>query len=327
QGGVYFGPALSPGGKVVAVRSTDRVVRLWDIESGKEFKPIGQPLQQPGVPVPVPARLANSVRNELTFSPDDKLLAYTRDEGLITVKGRSTGGSKSVRLWNVAAGREIARLEGDLHGPLSLAFSADGKSLAARTANRLIVWETATGRVRREFKGLPPTEYPTDPTAVAFSPDGKILAATVASAGQSQTARVLDLATGKELGQFQGHQGGVECLAFTADGKRLLSGSSDTTALVWDVAALRKGASAEPPGLTSKELEALWADLIGDDVPRAFKAIHALRASPKEAVAFLKARLKPAEGVDAKKLARLVADLGSDTYTVRQKASAELEKL
>jgi WD40 repeat protein len=43
------------------------------------------------------------------------------------------------------------------------------------------------------------------------------------------------VATGKELGQFEGHEGGISCLAFSRDGKWLASGSGDTTVLIWRV--------------------------------------------------------------------------------------------
>jgi WD40 repeat protein len=48
-----------------------------------------------------------------------------------------------------------------------------------------------------------------------------------------------DASTGKQLQRFAGHQGTITSLAFSADGRRMISGSADSTALVWDVTGRR----------------------------------------------------------------------------------------
>jgi hypothetical protein len=167
----------------------------------------------------------------------------------------------------------------------------------------------------------PMGKYP--PPAVAFSPDGKTLAAT----GDLQTPRLWDLYTGKELGQLKGHRGDIETLTFAAGGNRLISGSRDTTALIWDVAALRKGMEKQPLGSKLKTPDVLWKHLLGNDAARAWEAMRLLEASPKTTLALFKDKLKPAVGVDDKHLTQLLRDLSSDTYKVRQSAFQELEEL
>ncbi len=66
---------------------------------------------------------------------------------------------------------------------------------------------------------------------IAFSPNGKILA----SGGDDHTVRLWDVATGKELRKFIGHEGAIGTLAFSKDGKLLASGSDDTSVLVWEM--------------------------------------------------------------------------------------------
>jgi hypothetical protein len=70
-----------------------------------------------------------------------------------------------------------------------------------------------------------------------------------------------------------------------------------------------------------------WADLAAADAPRAFRARGALASSPEEAVALLKGRLRRAQAADAGRLGRLLADLGSEEFPVREKAQAGLEEL
>ncbi|WP_429461900.1 WD40 repeat domain-containing protein [Paraburkholderia sp. JPY465] len=68
--------------------------------------------------------------------------------------------------------------------------------------------------------------------SAVFSPDGR----RVLTASADGTARVWDAATGKQIGQFSGHQGAVGSAAFSPDGQRVVTASADGTARVWDVA-------------------------------------------------------------------------------------------
>jgi WD40 repeat protein len=66
-------------------------------------------------------------------------------------------------------------------------------------------------------------------TSVAFSPDGRLLAAAVAR----NLMELRDSGTGYVLHTFEGHGNAVTSLAFSSDGTRLASGSSDRTVRVW----------------------------------------------------------------------------------------------
>ena len=66
-----------------------------------------------------------------------------------------------------------------------------------------------------------------------FSADGK----TVLTASDDKTARLWDVASGKELRALRGHEGGVGSAQFSADGKTVLTASDDKTARLWDVAS------------------------------------------------------------------------------------------
>jgi WD40 repeat protein len=89
-------------------------------------------------------------------------------------------------------------------------------------------WDLATGKVRNQVF-LP--EQGAGP--VAFSPDGKLFA--VASSEPGARIRLMETATGKEVWRIEGFRGVVRSLAFMPDGRRLVSGMDDSSALVWDL--------------------------------------------------------------------------------------------
>ncbi len=66
-----------------------------------------------------------------------------------------------------------------------------------------------------------------------FAADGK----TVVTAGQDETARLWDVASGKELQVLRGHKGRVTSAQFAADGKTVVTAGLDGTARLWDVAS------------------------------------------------------------------------------------------
>lgn len=158
---------------------------------------------------------------------------------------------------------------------------------------------------------------PAAPEVLTFSPDGRMLAWS--GSFMDPAIHLLEVASGRERRRLIGHRGRVNTLQFSATGERLLSGSVDTTALVWDLSCDRFRGST-----TIADLEALWADLAGEDAARAYQAIQRLAAAPQTAIAFLRKRLRPIPVVEEKRLARLRADLNSDDFAVRQKASDEL---
>lgn len=65
-------------------------------------------------------------------------------------------------------------------------------------------------------------------------------------------------ATGREVRRFEGHRGSVNAVAFTLDGRSLVSGGDDATALVWDLSDLRDSLESGV-SLALEVLKSRWA--------------------------------------------------------------------
>jgi WD40 repeat protein len=168
----------------------------------------------------------------LAMSPDGNMVARAKNK---TVAGKEW----LVSLCDSITGEEVSRTTCPGHWS-SARFSPDGRSIALLGAGYFKLFDVTSGREVRAFAIPLPT-----PSNLgvgmhgpqAFSPDGELLAA----ADVNSNIRLWEVATGKELAPLRGHHGRVLSLAFTEDGRRLLSGSEDTTALIWDVSKIAKG--------------------------------------------------------------------------------------
>ena len=106
--------------------------------------------------------------------------------------------------------------------------------------NAAILWDASTAKEIRRFSG-----HLQRINSVAFSPDGAYiltgagcdeLFAFDESGEKDNTARLWDARTGREIRRFVGHQDVVNSVAFSPDGKFILTGSSDKTACLWETA-------------------------------------------------------------------------------------------
>jgi hypothetical protein len=139
--------------------------------------------------------------------------------------------------------------------------------------------------------------------------------------------RLWDTASGTALGALAGHGGPVISLTFSQDGKTLVSGSADTTGLLWDVSRFVEDRRLPPVELPPDQVGKLWEQLGGEDADRAFDALVQLAAAPRETVPWLKTRIKPVPLLDQDRLARLIADLESAGFDQRKQAEVALARL
>jgi WD40 repeat protein len=138
-----------------------------------------------------------------------------------------------VRRWNVATGQVTAALVGHVGPVMSLAYSPDGRWLAAGNDNRdqaadrtLFVWEVASGRMVHAIAAHRAITF-----GAAFSPDGRQLA----SCGGDGIVRIWDCESGKLVATLRGHSQAARGVAFSPDGSRLAASGLDGRLLIWNV--------------------------------------------------------------------------------------------
>jgi RNA polymerase sigma factor (sigma-70 family) len=165
-------------------------------------------------------------------------LSFTRD-GKTLVWGDAANGR--VVIIDVASGAFQSSLGGrDSVALYNFAVSPDGKTLAAAVcssnrktpgkAHAVQVWDLATRTVLRTLRHLPDKNAEKFVGKLAFTSDGGILAF-----GVKDEIHLCDSATGKPLGSLESQMGQINNLAFTPDGKTLVSGSAGGKTRIWDL--------------------------------------------------------------------------------------------
>src|SRR5439155_9475205 len=212
SGPACFAMSFSPDGRYLVTGGGTGALQVWDAGTGQEVGGLG------------------------THDEDVRGVVFSRVGGHLA----SSSGKGEVKLWDVTRldkeyldGKPAPRhtLPARVPGPsLNMAFSPDGKRLAAGGENNLVkVWDVQTGNVLQALPG-----HGGDVYTVAFSHDGR----WIASGSEDSTVKVWDGRSGELVRTCRGHTGIVTSVAFSADGRRLISGSRDHTAKVWDLTRL-----------------------------------------------------------------------------------------
>jgi RNA polymerase sigma factor (sigma-70 family) len=286
--------------KLVTVDDNGGLVRIWDFEAGKEER---------GFAVVTDALKKKSFRIEQSqISPDGKTVAvtYVEDTGGHLDLGRGLAGPPHERrLWDVATGKELPHFSAG--NPVEKAFSPDGRFVVTAGNG---VYELATGK---RVTGLPydPMMYI---RAAAFSRDGRHLALAV----PEYRIQIWEVATWTKRCEFKSTSDRSITLTF-GPGGRLFTGNQDTTVLAWDM--------RPPLAAGSLTLESAWNDLARRDAAESFQSEGRFLETPADAVKFFAERIKSVETLDPKRVERLLADLDSNEFAVREAASKALAGL
>jgi hypothetical protein len=124
------------------------------------------------------------------------------------------------------------------------------------------------------------------------------------------------VATWKVRAEFRGHRDRITAVAFGPDG-RLFTGGLDTTVLGWDVRPPREEAKGT--------LAEAWDALAAADGKAGFQAQGRFLAEPEKAVEWLAARVSPLTPPDPARVKAQIADLDSDDFATRERATADLK--
>ncbi|MBD2542331.1 MULTISPECIES: toll/interleukin-1 receptor domain-containing protein [Planktothricoides] len=191
--------AFSPDGKKIISSSSDRTVKIWDIQGNLLAVLNGH----------------THAVTSVAVSPDGQKVVSGSDD-------------KTIRIWDIS-GQERGQFFGHKDIVTAVAFAPDGKTIASGSLDRTIrIWDVF-GQPLGLLKG-----HEDIVTAVAFSPDGKM----IISGSRDHTIRLWHI-SGQPLRVnnrvFKGHEADVTAVAVSSDGQRIVSAGADRTIRVWDI--------------------------------------------------------------------------------------------
>lgn len=139
----------------------------------------------------------------------------------------SGSADKTLKLWDLAGGKELRTFRSHTDSVVSVAISPDGRTALSGSSDRTLkLWDLATGKEIRTLAGNCDFVF-----RIAFLPDSR----TALSSDGDKVLKLWDLQTGKVLKTFGGHAGRIWGLSISPDGRTALSGSQDKTLKLWDL--------------------------------------------------------------------------------------------
>jgi WD40 repeat protein len=188
---------FSPNGKFIVSASEDSNAYLWDADTGKK------------------------IRTFRGHGDAVEGVAFNADGTQLLTGGRDT----TARLWDTETGREIKKFTGHVEDMIRrVAFHPDGKhALTGGRDGFVRMWELDTAKEVRKFKSSSNWA-----DSLAVTKDGKFLAIG------GKIISVHEMSSGKLLSECIGHQFGLTHVAFSDNGKQILSAGYDGTARLWD---------------------------------------------------------------------------------------------
>ena len=203
--GVVSAVAYSPDGTRVVTGSWDHSARIWDAATGRVVRQLTGGHQ--------------GYVTQVAYLPDGTHVVTAGDDG-------------AIRIWNAESGElEQPSIQESGAAVLGLALSPDGDIAATVSADNVLrIWDLHNRQLVDSWKADDIGAGPL--LCCALSPYGGHIAL-----GTSQGALLLVRGQVEPVHRLTGHTAGVLAVTFSPDGKRLMTGSEDFTAKVWDVAS------------------------------------------------------------------------------------------
>ena len=251
---------LSPSKKIISISGNKRF-HAYEISTGKNIihQWLGSDISSVSYD-PSGEKVAVSERNGVVYILEcgtGKLLSKLKLPDKISCLSFSSNGEflgvatfdGEIKLFRTTDFSEFKTLNGHTAGINSIEFSHNGKlCVTSSNDSTAKVWDIQTGELLSTLN----TEGLWVSKAFFSSDDKIIITATssfkrevLPSGGYIQTTtfggneswgriKIWDSMTGKLISNLNGHTGGIEDIIFSPDGKYLLTGSSDNTAIIWD---------------------------------------------------------------------------------------------
>jgi serine/threonine protein kinase len=204
--------AWSPDGAYLASSSSDKTVRIWDGNNGRNL------LCYKGHSAHV---------NALAWSPNSRYLVSASDDC-------------TVHIWDRQSGKNLFTYDGHKGVVFAVSWSPDGKYIASAGGDHMVhVWHTQTGQLAFSY-----TDHCDRVNVVSWSPDGRLLA----SGGRDRILRIREIEKSQSkrsllsqiffphLGQrmIDGFIGQLQSLAWSPDSRRIAVASADSHVRVRD---------------------------------------------------------------------------------------------
>lgn len=245
--------AYSSDGTLVIAGGADSHLRIYRATDGKLLEDlIGTvPVTVAGVIGDGRTIAAARADNSIGLHRIDIVKLLTGHEGPVTCvtfgpKGEIvlTGGNdKTIRVWNMAEGKQISALTGSGEAVTSIVITPDGQSVIGGSTDKQVrLWSLPMALGAAQVGSDVALAQTTPVRSLALTADGTRLAV----GGDDNQVHLWDLNSLRELERFPGHTGVVQRLAFARDGT-LITGSVDKTVRTWKVAGQRALAAHQGP--------------------------------------------------------------------------------
>jgi len=206
---------LPDGTKIAVSGSTDKTVKIWNVETGADVHTIGHTRTgtcictggERRVNPACPAAGHSKAVTAVAISPrGDRVVSGSQD--------------KRIKIWHAHSGAEVWS-----------SACHDGRNGCVCEMRNQFDWDDVVGRFE---EGCPVVGHAGAVTSVAFSPDGT----HIVTGSEDTLIKIWHVETGTVVRTLKGHPDGVTGVRFNDDGTQVLSGDGNTVRS-WDIASGR----------------------------------------------------------------------------------------